>query len=153
MEIYKIQAKKATCKAQAQRVNREDTQAQRVTEKQATATPTQTRPHVTNTAFPHFEINNTPHNSTHLPNEVLIISQDDGSPPAGNTQQQHQIRMFTQDYMLHMMEIPSYTAPFTLAQAASHKYPLQCLCDFAYTALDDDTGNLLEYRHLIKDPK
>jgi hypothetical protein len=55
--------------------------------------------------------------------------------------------------MLHMIEIPGYTAPFTPAQASCRKYPLQFLCDFAYTVLNDDTGDLLEYRHLIKHPK
>jgi hypothetical protein len=55
--------------------------------------------------------------------------------------------------MFQMMEIPGYKAPFTPAQAAVHKYPLQFLCNFAYTILDKDTGNLLEYRHLIKHPK
>jgi hypothetical protein len=34
-----------------------------------------------------------------------------------------------------------------------HKYPLQFLCVFAYAIIDEDTGNLLEYRHLIKHPK
>ncbi len=33
------------------------------------------------------------------------------------------------------------------------KYPLQFLCDFANAVLDDKTGNLLEYRHLLKHPK
>jgi hypothetical protein len=55
--------------------------------------------------------------------------------------------------MLHKIEIPGYTAPFTLAQASCRKYPLQFLCDFAYAVLDNDTGDLLEYRHLIKHPK
>jgi hypothetical protein len=85
-----------------------------------------------------------------------IISQDneeDISHPAANTQQQRQIRTLTQDYMLHMMEIPGYTTPFTPQQAVSRTFPLQFLCDLAYAVLDDDTGNLLEYRHLIKHPK
>jgi hypothetical protein len=55
--------------------------------------------------------------------------------------------------MFQMMEIPGYKAPFTPAQAAACKYPLQFLCDFAYAILDKDTGNLLEYHHLIKHPK
>jgi hypothetical protein len=55
--------------------------------------------------------------------------------------------------MLYMMEIPGNKAPFTPAQAALHRYPLQFLCDFAYAVLDDDTGDLLKYRHLIKHPK
>jgi hypothetical protein len=58
--------------------------------------------------------------------------------------------MLMQDYMFQMIEKPGYKAPFTPAQAAAHKYPLQLLCNFAYIILDEDTGNLLEYRHLIK---
>jgi hypothetical protein len=82
-----------------------------------------------------------------------IISQDYDKSPAHNKHQQHLTQTLTQDYMLHMMEIPSYKAPFTPAQAASHRYLLQFLCNFAYTVLDDNTGDLLEYRHLIKHPK
>ncbi len=55
--------------------------------------------------------------------------------------------------MLQCMEIPGYKAPFTAKQAASRKYPLQILCDFGYAVLDDETGNLLEYHHLMKHPK
>jgi hypothetical protein len=58
-----------------------------------------------------------------------------------------------QDFMLQCMEIPGYTAPFTARQAASRKYPLQFLCDLAYAVLDNKTGDLLEYRHLMKHPK
>jgi hypothetical protein len=52
-----------------------------------------------------------------------------------------------------MMEIPGHQAPFTPAQATSREYPLQFLCNFAYTVLDDDTGDQLEYCHLIKHPR
>ena len=55
--------------------------------------------------------------------------------------------------MLQCMEIPGYKAPFTPQQAASRKYPLQFLCDLAYAVLDDKTGDLLKYRHLMKHPK
>ena len=53
--------------------------------------------------------------------------------------------------MLHMIEVPGYTAPFTPSQASCCKYPLQFLC--AYAVLANDTGDLLEYRYLIKHPK
>ena len=49
-----------------------------------------------------------------------------------------------------MMEIPGYKQPFTSAQAASHTSPLQFLCNFAYAVLDDNTGDLLKYHHLMK---
>jgi hypothetical protein len=48
------------------------------------------------------------------------------------------------------MEIPGYKAPFTARQAASRKYPLQFLCNLVYAVFDNKTGNLLEYRHLMK---
>jgi hypothetical protein len=58
-----------------------------------------------------------------------------------------------QEFMLQCMEISGYKAPFTAQQAASRKYPLQFLCNLAYAVLDNETGNLLEYRHLMKHPK
>jgi hypothetical protein len=51
------------------------------------------------------------------------------------------------------MEIPGYKPLFTPRQAASRKYPLKFLCDLAYAVLDDKTGDLLEFRHLMKHPK
>ena len=38
-------------------------------------------------------------------------------------------------------------------QAASRTFLLQFLADFAAAVIDDDTGELLKYRHLIKNPK
>ncbi len=55
--------------------------------------------------------------------------------------------------MLQFMEIPGYKAPFAARQAALRKYPLQFLCNLAYAVLNDETGNLLEYPHLMKHPK
>jgi hypothetical protein len=51
------------------------------------------------------------------------------------------------------MDTPGLPRLFTNQQAASHKYPLQFLCDFANAVLDDKTGNLLEHQHLLKHPK
>jgi hypothetical protein len=51
------------------------------------------------------------------------------------------------------MDTPGLPRLFTNQQAASGKYPLQFLCDFASVVLDDKTGDLLEYRHLLKHPK
>ncbi len=135
---------------------REQAQDQRVEEQQLAAkqhASLQNSP----TSLPSLELNECPD----LDIGTLgtpIISQDkdeDISPPAVNTQQQRQICTLTQDqnYMLHMMEIPGYEAPFTPPQSASRSFQLQFLCDFANAVLDEDTGNLLEYRHLIKHPK
>jgi hypothetical protein len=146
MEVFKIQAEKATCKAAAQRVLRERAFAQRV---DAEAKATVTAP---TSSLPELEVEY-PNTTEESPSNIPVISQDNDDAPSANTQSQRQNRTLTQDYMLHMMEIPGYTAPFTARQAASRQYPLQFLCDFAYAVLDDDTGDLLEYRHLIKHPK
>ena len=134
MEIFKTQAKAATCNNHAQRVLRENAQVQRVAKEQASTTQQQASPQVANTTSTQFEVEVSRHNSTQLPIEVPIISQDDDSSPADNnsspahnTCHQRHIHTLTQDYMLHMMEIPGYTAPFTPAQAAARKYPLQFL--------------------------
>jgi hypothetical protein len=96
MEIYTIQAKKVTCKAQAQRVLREQAQAQRVSDKQQ-AGPQQASTQHTPTSFPAFEIetrnNKTPITTDRSP----IITQGDDSPPAVNTRQHLQIQMLTQE--------------------------------------------------------
>jgi len=155
MEIYQIQAEKATCEARTQWVLREQVQAQRVEEQQL-ATEQQASPLNTPTSFPEFEVGPYPNIGIGLLQGTPVISQDDEedtSHPAVNTHQQRQIRTLTQDYMLHMIEIPGYTTLFSPKQAASQTFPLQFLCDLAYAVLDDDTGDLLEYRHLIKHPK
>ena len=55
--------------------------------------------------------------------------------------------------MLHMIEQPGYKPPFTPQQATGCRYPLQFLCDLAHAVLDDETGDLLECRRLMKHPK
>ena len=42
---------------------------------------------------------------------------------------------------------------FSPKAAAFRKYPVQLLCELAGAVLDQDTGDLLEYRHLLKHPK
>ncbi len=108
------------------------------------------------TASPIFE-QEEPNDIPTSPHGLPQITQDEfndyNALPAANTQQQQETQTLTQDFMLQCMEIPGYTAPFTARQAASRKYPLQFLCNLAYAVLDDETGNLLEYRHLMKHPK
>ncbi len=51
-----------------------------------------------------------------------------------------------------MMDVPTLTQSFTNQQAASCKFPLQFLCNFASAVFDNKTGDL-EYCHLLKQPK
>ena len=49
--------------------------------------------------------------------------------------------------------MPTPTQPFTTRQAALRKFLLQFLCNFASAVLNNETGDLLEYCHLLKHPK
>ena len=135
MEIFKIQAEKATCEARTQRVLREHAQAQRVKEQQQAAdqeaspltTPTPFPPsRSAQTGFPDLEVERYPNMDIGNLRGTPVISQDeevDTDHPAANTRQQRQIRTLTQDFMLHMMEIPGYKTPFSPRQAASRNFP------------------------------
>ncbi len=126
---------------------RKQAQAQRV-EKQQLAAGQKASPQHSPASLPDIEVNKYPNFDLGTLQGTPIISQDDKediSPPAANTRQQRQTCTLTQDYMLHMMEIPGYEAPFTPQQAASQTFPLKFLCDFAYAVLDNHTGDLLEY--------
>jgi hypothetical protein len=111
--------------------DREHAQAQRVKEQQLAAeqqaspltTPTPFPPsRCAQTGFPDLEVESYPNMDIGNLQGTPIISQDkedNTDHPDANTRQQRQIRTLTQDYMLHMMEIPGYTTPFSPRQAAS----------------------------------
>ena len=65
-------------------------------------------------------------------------------PPSQNTRSRTQ-------RLLSATEI-SGSCP-SAQQSSRRRYPLQFLADFAGAVIDDDTGELLEYRHLIQRPK
>ncbi len=48
------------------------------------------------------------------------------------------------------MEISGRGAKLTARSTAARNYPLEFLCKYA---IDGETGELLQYRHLIKSPK
>jgi len=68
--------------------------------------------------------------------------------PSNNTRRKT-LQRKTQDNAHHVAEA---TTLITAHQAASRTYPRKFIYDWAHPVLDDDTGNLLEYRHLIKHP-
>ena len=77
---------------------------------------------------------------------------DDEPPTAGpvyNTRAQtHSI---TQDCMCAVLELSSAT--FTPRSTSARKYPLQFLCKFTGAVLNKETGDMMEYRHLMQNPK
>jgi hypothetical protein len=99
----------------------------------------------------HMEMRDTMHHPQFI---TPFLTQDDcDSPPSSNTHQ-HRKGTLTHDYyMLHMMDQPGYKPPFMPQQATGRRYPLQFLCDLAYAILNDETCDLIEYRHLMKHPK
>jgi hypothetical protein len=146
MVIFKQQAKKAKDNATTQRVLKECAQAERVHNESMTNHSTHTLVEV---PYPNAEF-------VHVPETPVILQDEDDTIPAqpvANTRQQQKVQTITQDYLFRIMDIPDHTKPFSIQQAASRKYPLQFLCDFAYAVLNDKTGDLLEYRHLLRHPK
>ena len=149
MRIFKQQAEKAKEDATTQRVLKKRARDERVHNEESNqpASPSPLPPlEVTYPAIDVGTLRGTP-----------VISQDDDdsiySTPSANTRFRRQIRTLTQDYLYHMMDIPGITKPFTNRQAAARRYPVAFIRDFASAVLDEETGNLLEYRHLLKHPK
>ena len=134
MLIFKQQAKKANKDATAQRVLKERAQAERVHNEEVDS-PASTSP------IPELEVTY-PATDDAQRQTTPIISQNDDiidtSTPAANTRSQQRTRTLTQEFLYHMRE-----KPFTNQQAAARKYPLQFLCDFASSVLDEETGDLL----------
>ena len=94
----------------------------------------------------------------------VITQEDDNvqSTPAANTQQQQREQNVMQEYAYSMINLPIAmtksafaTAPQKKSntQIASRQYPLAFMCKWAQAVLDNDTGDFLEYRQLIKNPK
>ena len=77
-----------------------------------------------------------------MTNEAEAVSQDD--TPSQNTRSRLQL----------IFSSTEASSSFPTAQkSAQRRYPLQFLADFAGVVIDDDTGELLEYCHLIQRPK
>jgi hypothetical protein len=51
------------------------------------------------------------------------------------------------------LEVAAHHSPFTAKHVASRRFPLKFLHEAASAILDEETGKLLEYRHLMKHPK
>jgi hypothetical protein len=75
------------------------------------------------------------------------------SMPANNTCLQHKMHTITQDHAYHLTDV---SAPFPAQQALLWKYypPLQFFHpNWVQPILNNETGDLLEYHHLMKHPK
>jgi hypothetical protein len=90
--------------------------------------------------------------STPLPTPYITQDEEYNLSPLANTRQK-QFRSNTQGYILHAMEKAGKKSPFTAHKASAQCYPPYFLRGMVSAILDKETGNLLEYCHLIKHPK
>jgi hypothetical protein len=104
------------------------------------------------TPSPTFQVEDA-NNLASAQSAIIQITQDECKSPSANMHKQRKTRMLTHDSMVQFMEIPSYKPLLIPRQAASRQYPLQFLCNFSYSVLDYEAGDLLEYCHLMKHPK
>ena len=70
---------------------------------------------------------------------------------AQNTKSNGGTRNLLQEMVLSTLEISS--TDISSHRSASINHPLQFLCKYANSLLDEETGELIEYLHLIKWPK
>ena len=71
--------------------------------------------------------------------------------PAQNTRLQTQARTITQECIMATIEMSQ--APITARNAAQRKYQMQLINEIASVVLDVETGEMLEFRHLMQNPK
>ena len=62
-----------------------------------------------------------------------------------------EVRTITDEAMLSALELT--TVPLKAKNLAARRYPMQLMCELAGAVLDPKTGELMEYRHLIKKPE
>ena len=163
MEIFKKnaeQAKKAEDDANPQRV-----QMQRVAEQRVALEKEHAREEIEDSSDndDEEEVYNAPleveyptntttnNNNNAMPN---VISQDDEATdtPANNTRSRRTTTSITQEALLMAIDITK-SPRITPSALAKRKFPLAVLCAFAGAVLDATTGEMMEYRHLIKHPK
>lgn len=181
MKIFKANAEAAKAKEQtseSQRVQRETAFRERLELEEALAR--EEAKIELSTEEPQFEI--VPTTSQQEPIiSIPVVSQveEDNGAPAANTRAQRRIRTLQDEANVNLeatmimvkaaekrrhasllqqalatkLDIAGDAIEVTARKAASKRYPLQVLCDLVNAVLDDDTGKMLEYRHLIAWPK
>ena len=88
-----------------------------------------------------------------IPDYRNYITQDENiSPPACNTRSQSTIFSIMYEAMLSCLQMSRISYQIDPRKAASRKYPLIMFCKMEGAVLDEETGDLLEYRHLFKHP-
>ena len=87
------------------------------------------------------------------PEQEEVFPEEDS--PTANTRSRLRPsqRSVTQEVLMTILDIAGTGAKLTTISTASRKFPAQFFCKYANAVLDGDSGELLEYRHLINHPK
>ena len=91
----------------------------------------------------------------HVDEEVQCEPAPEASGPASRTSSRAGSgqRTVTQEVLFTVTDISGVGYELTPKSTASRKFPEQFFSEIAAAVLDGDTGELLEYRHLMKNPK
>jgi len=88
-----------------------------------------------------------------IPDYRNYITQDnDNSPPAKNTRSQTTCLGIFDEFVLSCAQGSTISFKVDPLETACHSNPIDILYEIAGAVLDEETGDLLEYRHLIRHP-
>ena len=82
------------------------------------------------------------------PNQKQVVRHQERDRARGSGQ-----RSVTQEVLFNVMDISGIGYELTPKSTASRKFPKRFFSEIAAAVLDGDSGELLEYRHLMKTPK
>jgi hypothetical protein len=148
LDIFKKQADEATNNVTAQRVMMKEAASQRVLEESDADVEMQR-------AAEPVKMTEENQKTGKSKSSVPAITQDEEEEtqqPTNHRPRTRATRSLTDEFLYNMMELPGLTN-ITPQSTAARKFPLQFLCDFANAVIDDETGEIMEYRHLLKNPK
>jgi hypothetical protein len=164
LDIFKQQANVAKDRldAKAKRLNNAATQRVQDERREEAATPppnpatTQRVPAaMRTTAFETDDETNDRDNGQH--SSVPVITQDEDERPITTRSSQRvlrsETRSMTDEFLYNAMELPGITTNITAKGTASRRYTQQFITDWANAVINKETGELMEYRHLLKDPR
>jgi hypothetical protein len=90
-------------------------------------------------------------------NNVPVITQDEDKIPTAMCSSQRilrsETRSLTDKFLYNAMEFPGITTNITAKSTASRRYTQQFITDWANAVIDKETGELMEYKHLLNDPR
>ena len=157
LDIFKKQANDAKDEIDAQRVKMKEAAAQRVLEEsnERISMPTTEQPVQENTDEMFQAFNNESQTTKDDNRNVPMITQDaeeEQERPTNRRPCTRSTRTATDEFIYSMMELPGIDN-VSPRSTATRKFPMQFLCDFANAVIDGDTGEIMEYRHLVKNPK